>query len=552
MLRTLACVGLGLALGAIPVPDATAAPSAPPRATEELVLLLHDDAREGLDVALTARGLVRQKTLGRSGRAVLARRTGPALDAPGAARLARSLMSDGLVRAAAPNVLVPLALVPNDPYLAQQWHLGTTAAGFRARNAWDVELGDPSVVLAFIDTGCDLGHPDFGGQYWVNAGETPGNSLDDDGNGYVDDVNGWDFANDDNDPNPEFSVDSTLGLDVGFHGTFGAGLAAAASNNAVGIAGVAWNCRIMPLRVSRQDTGIALSAVTEAFAYACDNGASVINLSLAGTDPVLEAFFQALVLDAVAADAVVVAAAGNAGTDVTTWPAACESVLAVAGTTVTNQRASFSNWGWYVDIAAPGENLVSAISRNYTRDAANDLLFQFLYGWDGVNPYMRNSGTSYACPLVAGTVALVRSKYPGVPAKDVIAHVIATADVVTYDNDIGGRLNAFAALSTYLDVPGLGGGASIAALGRAVPNPLRAGGTSIAFTLPAAGVVELAVFDVRGRRVAPLIAAAYGAGTHRASWDGRDASGARVQPGLYFLAGSLAGAPRSTRVTVLP
>ena len=135
----------------------------------------------------------------------------------------------------------------------------------------------------------------------------------------------------------------------------------------------------------------------------------MINLSLAGTAPVLESFFQALIVDAIAADVVVVAAAGNAGTDVTTWPAACESVLAVAATDVSNHRASFSNWGWYVDIAAPGANMWSAISRNYVRDAANDTLFQFLYGWDTVNPYMYNSGTSFACPIVSGAVALVRS-----------------------------------------------------------------------------------------------------------------------------------------------
>ena len=557
MLRTLACVGLGLALAAAPSPDAFASPAAPTRVPGELVLLLRDDARAGLDVALSSRGLVRERRLGPSGRAILVRTVAaaatPAADAARTELLAKGLVDAGIVRAAAPNLLVPLALTPNDPYLStHQWHLGTTAAGIRARNAWDVELGSPSVPLAFIDTGVDLGHPDLVGQIWTNAGEIPGNGLDDDLNGYIDDVNGWDMANDDNDPNPEFSVDSTIGLDVGFHGTFGAALAAAHTNNAVGVAGVAWNCRIMPLRVSRQDTGITLAAVTEAFGYACDNGARVINLSLAGTDPILQAFFQALVLDAIAADVVVVAAAGNAGTDVTTWPAACESVLAVAATDVSNHRASFSNWGWYVDIAAPGANLWSAISRNYTRDAANNTLFQFYYGWDTVNPYMYNSGTSFACPLVSGAVALVRSKYPAVNAKFIINHMIETADVVSYDNDIGGRLNVYNALVTYVDVPSVGA-PGLAALGRAVPNPLRAGGAAaFAFTLPAAGAVELAVYDVNGRRVAPLVGAILPAGTHRATWDGRDAAGARVAPGLYFVAGTLAGERRSTRVIVVP
>jgi len=89
----------------------------------------------------------------------------------------------------------------------------------------------------------------------------------------------------------------------------------------------------------------------------------------------------------------------------------------VAATTQANQWATFSNWGYYVDIAAPGENLWSTLARNYVRDASNDLLFQFLYGWNGIDPYMYGSGTSYACPVVVGAGALVRGGHPGVPAR---------------------------------------------------------------------------------------------------------------------------------------
>jgi subtilisin family serine protease len=313
----------------------------------------------------------------------------------------------------------------------------------------------------------------------------------------------------------------------------------------------------MPLRVTDDEGNTTLAAVSAAWAYALDNGADVLSLSLAGTDPVLEPFFQALVNDAVNADVVCVAAAGNSGLDDTHWPAACDSTLAVAATTNANQRASFSCWGWFVNIAAPGQNVWSALARNYTRDAAHDFYFSFFFGWDGVNPYMYNSGTSFAAPIVAGAVALVRSKYPGVPVRYIIEHMIATADAVAYDNPIGGRLNAYEALLTYVDAgDGLAGGALAAPrLGPARPNPLRvadAGGTTVAFTLPRAGDVQLAVYDVNGRRVRELAAGRHDAGTHHARWDGLDTGGRRAAPGLYFVAGALDGMARSARITVLP
>jgi hypothetical protein len=133
--------------------------------------------------------------------------------------------------------------------------------------------------------------------------------------------------------------------------------------------------------------------------------------------------------------------------------------------------------------------------------------------------------------------------------------MIATADVVAYDNPIGGRLNAYNALLTYVDVTPRGDGAAVA-LGPVVPNPLRAraatAGASVSFHLPRAGEVALSVLDVRGRRIATIARGSYEAGTHRASWDGRDAAGRAVPAGLYFVSGTLAGATKSARVTVLP
>jgi subtilisin family serine protease len=552
MQRALAGAVLGLAFVALPA-------AARDRVPGELVVLLapgQELTPEPARRALAARGLSEARRFTAHGRTRVLR------GAPGASdtdleAAGRALVAAGIARAAAPNLVLDLALTPNDPMLATQWYLGTTAAGVRARSAWDLETGDPGVVIGIIDTGVDLGHPDLMNNIWENPGEIPGNGIDDDGNGYVDDWNGWDFSTNDADPNPVFAVDSLLGLDTGFHGTFAAGIAAGEGNNLTGIAGIAWGCRIMALKVSDIDSDITLAAVAGAFEYACANGADVISLSFGGTNPILATFFQPLVDDAVAADVVCVAAAGNAGTDETYYPAACDSVLAVAATTQANQWATFSNWGYYVDIAAPGENLWSSIARNYTRDAPNDLLFQFLYGWNGIDPYMYNSGTSFACPVVAGAVALVRGRYPGVPAPYIIRHMIETGDVVAYSVDIGPRLNVYNALLTYVDVvDDIAAAGAAAGLGRATPNPLRVGPggaavASFAYTLARDGDVELAVYDLRGRRVAELERGLRGAGAHRAQWNGRDATGSPVAAGLYFVAGTLEGRRVDGRITVL-
>lgn len=568
MLRVFAGVGLGVAFLALPVAtsasSATASAVAKPardRVPGELVVLLapgHELTPEPARRALAAHGLVEARRFAARGRTRVLRSAPGASDAQLEAA-ARALVSAGVARAAAPNLVLDLALTPNDPMLATQWYLGTTSAGVRARNAWDLETGSADVVIGIIDTGVDLGHPDLMNNIWENADEMPGNGIDDDNNGFIDDFHGWDFSTNDADPNPVFAVDSLLGLDTGFHGTFAAGIAAGEGNNFIGTAGIAWGCRIMPLKVSDVNTEITLAAVTGAFEYAIDNGASVLNMSFAGTNPILQAFFQPLINDAVTADIVCVAAAGNAGTDITTYPAACDSVLAVAATTVANQRASYSNWGYYVDIAAPGDNMWSTLARNYTRDASNDILFNLLYAWNGVDPYMSGSGTSYACPVVVGAVALVRGRFPTVTAPFVIKHMIETADVVpTYDNDIGGRLNVYNALNTYVDVADDAALTAGSWLGHATPNPLRIGATtagtgasSFAYRLTRDGTVALAVYDLRGRRVAELERGTRSAGMHRAQWNGRDAAGAPVAAGLYLVAGTLDGARVGARVTVL-
>jgi subtilisin family serine protease len=503
--------------------------------------------------ALERHGLARAEAVtpvrARQGRALLLTSDRPGFDADAAVR---DLLASGAVRAAAPNQTLKLDLVPNDPYLpTKEWHLSTSAAGIRAQNAWDLSTGDSSVVIAIMDTGVDRTHPDLASKIWRNAGEIAGNSIDDDGNGYVDDVNGWDFSTNDNNPNPVRAVPPDVGFDTGFHGTMLAGLAAAATNNALGMAGLDWRAKIMPLKISDSTAVITLAAVTAAFQYAIEEHADILNMSFAGTDPSLPTYFQPLVNDAIAADIVCVAGAGNDGNDIGHYPAACESVLAVGATTSANTRASYSCWGWYVDVMAPGDLVWSTIPTCYTFDTTTQFVFALAYGWDGLNPYMYNSGTSFAAPVVAGVCALVRAKFPTAPAALVMKHVRATADPVSYDSGPSFRVNAYQALLQTIDAdpPSLAGGAGLA-LSPMVPNPMTARG-SISLALASAGDLSVVVFDASGRRVRDLFAGELAAGPQRLAWDGTDDAGRRVAPGLYFVRAEHAGVAQAVRVTVL-
>ncbi len=267
---------------------------------------------------------------------------------------ARELVVSGAAIAASPNLRLQLHAVPNDPYLANQWHLSTSAAGVRARQGWDHSTGSSSVVIGIMDTGVDRQHNDLFFKINTNTREIANNYVDDDHNGWVDDVQGWDFGDGDNIPDPQLTPD-VYGLDTGWHGTFVAGLAAAATNNSNGIAGVAWGCRVLPLKVSDAYGDIMLSSVVDAFHYAQAARVSVLNISLGTSDPSAAGFFQELVNAANDAGIVVVASAGNDGVDTPSYPAACDRVLAVGATTASNNRASWSNWGDWVTLLRPAK-----------------------------------------------------------------------------------------------------------------------------------------------------------------------------------------------------
>jgi len=334
---------------------------------------------------------------------------------------------------------------PNDPYFYRQWYLYNDAtftlstpvidADIDMELGWLIEKGKKSVILAIMDSGTRLDHPEFEGRLWVNKAEIPGNGKDDDYNGYADDVNGFDFAYADGDPSDDSG-----------HGTAVAGVAAATGNNGIGFAGVDWNCRIMSCKVLESDGWGYYSVWTESIYYAVNHGAHVINMSLGGETSSL-AMTQALEYAEVNL-VTVVASMGNEGTDMLNYPAVIENVIAVGSTDSDDRRStSFlagsggSNYGNHLDVVAPGN---------------------YIYVLDELNPYYYEgywAGTSFSTPLVSGLVSLLKAQDPTRTPAD-IRYILRTTsedlvgkpseDTPGWDQYYGyGRINAYNALSLF-------------------------------------------------------------------------------------------------------
>lgn len=346
-----------------------------------------------------------------------------------AEQLATVFHSNPLVELFEIDSMVQVAdLNPNDPFFGNLDGLhntgqrrGVVDADIDAPEAWQVTTGESSVVVAVIDSGVDYTHQDLDSNIWVNPGEVPGNGIDDDGNGFVDDVHGYDFWS--NDPDP---------MDGGTHGTHVAGTIAAEGNNAIGVVGVAPDIKIMPIRFLGPRGGFTSDAI-RALDYAVSNGAKISNNSWGGGS------YSRMLVDAISrtemAGHIFVAAAGNSGADNDKnphYPASYDSnnIISVAATDSSDRLASFSNTGFNsVDIAAPGVSTYSTLPGNR-------------YG------YM--SGTSMATPHVSGVVALTWSLHPEWTADQVISNVIGSGDArpqLSGKIASGARLNAAQALS---------------------------------------------------------------------------------------------------------
>ena len=331
-------------------------------------------------------------------------------------KIVQDLSTNPAVEYAEPDYLAHIITTPNDPEYSNQWGL----TKINAPTAWDTTTGSSNVVIAVVDAGIDTTHPDLSGQLWQNPGEIADNGIDDDNNGYIDDIHGWNLVNNNAD----------LSDNTG-HGTQVAGIIAATTNNGVGIAGVCWQCRLMVVKVV-QPGGVAnYSDIAAGVAYAAQKGAKVINLSLGGNSDSIT--LKTAVANA-SSTAVIVGGAGNDNSSAAFYPAAYDDyVLAVAGTTSADTKVGSSNYGIWVDVSAPGEAIRTPFSGG---------------------TYADSSGTSMAAPFVAGLAGLIRSQNPSWSANLTRAQIVNTTDNIDgvnpgYAGKLGsGRINAQKAVTT--------------------------------------------------------------------------------------------------------
>jgi len=316
--------------------------------------------------------------------------------------------------------ITQLFITPNDPSYASQWFL----TKINAPNAWNVFNGNSNITIAIVDNAIQVTHTDLSANVWVNPGEIAGNGIDDDLNGFVDDINGYDVADDDNNPNPPNTTFN--------HGTHCAGDAAARTNNSTGVAAIGWNLKIIGVKCTR-DAGSSSSveAGYEGIIYAVRAKAKVISCSWGGTGSATSE--QSVINYAWNKGCIIVCAAGNSNTSTPHYPAAYNNVFAVASSGSTDVKSPFSNYGSWVDITAPGENIYSTLPNN-------------TYG------YM--SGTSMATPLTAGLCGLVWAKNPSMSPQAVLNCITTTAANIytisgnsAYAGKLGaGRIDAYQAL----------------------------------------------------------------------------------------------------------
>ncbi|MFO0494394.1 MAG: S8 family serine peptidase [Flavobacteriia bacterium] len=338
-------------------------------------------------------------------------------------------------------------VVPSDNQYYKQWafqHNGnipfTTSkngADIEMEKAWEIEQGDSNVVVAILDSGVKTDHPEFSGRIWKNYAEIPNNGIDDDSNGFVDDIQGWNFADGSNDVNDDSG-----------HGTNIASIVGANGNNGIGFSGMDWNCKLMILKVLKNDIGY-YSWWANSIYYAVDNGANVINMSLGG-DLESQALNEAIQY-ALDHNVVVVVSMGNKNSENISYPSNYPGVIAVGATNPDDSRTtsffwsstSGSNYGEHISVVAPGNYIYGLSNKNNTE-------FDTYFG-----------GTSQSAAFVSGLASLLIAQSPTIINKDVKDLIEKTSndrvgnqkeDRVGRDNYYGnGRINAFEALAVHHD-----------------------------------------------------------------------------------------------------
>lgn len=345
-------------------------------------------ADDDLEQRFASRGAKSTRTLRRLGVRVVS------VPESSANAVLAALRSDPDIEFAEPDFVAAAAFSPNDPRVVsgEAWHLGR----IQAPAAWDFTVGNPNVIVAVLDSGVNASNPDLAGRV----------------------LPGFDFVNNDADVSDDYG-----------HGTAVTGTIVGAANNSLGSVGVAFGCRVLPVKVMDSMGFAYYSTIAEGIRFAVDHGARVINISIAGDAQ--SATLQSAIDYAWSSNVVVVAAAGNNANSVPQYPAACEHVVGVTATDANDQLASFSSFGGHLKLSAPGDNI-------WTTQRSADNYFG---SW---------RGTSFASPIVAGVAALVASAKPGLANSEIISALEQSADDLGpagFDNAFAyGRVNAYRAM----------------------------------------------------------------------------------------------------------
>ncbi len=314
--------------------------------------------------------------------------------------------------------------IPNDPQTSAQWHIPR----INSYQAWDLFKGDTTVVIGIVDSGSDLDHPDLAANIKYNYLENPTNGIDDDNNGYIDDYKGWDFYANDNDPQIQPSGNT--------HGSHVSGCASQVTDNNVHGAGIGFKTKLLISKHTDDSNPESLLYATDAgLVYCYQNGAKIINCSYGSSS--YSSYTQLVVNNAWANGTVICASAGNGdangiGQNWARYPASYDNVVSVAASTTTDVKTIFSNFHTTVDITGPGQDIISTIYNN---------------------AYTNLSGTSMSSPIVAGTAALIKGKYPSWTPQQLVDRLKLGVDSIynlnpTYVGLLGtGRVNAFKCLT---------------------------------------------------------------------------------------------------------
>jgi len=334
-------------------------------------------------------------------------------------KLVSELFNKGYFEYVEEKVFPQLLYTPNDPSISQQYHIEL----IQALEGFDIQQGDTNVVVGITDTGTELMHPELQAQIKYNYND-PIDGIDNDNDGYTDNFRGWDLGSDDNNPSGDACATCSHGIHV-------SGISSAATDNATGIAGTGFKCKFLPVKI--QNASGVLNASYEGIVYAADHGCRIINCSWGGTsggqygqDIVNYATFNK--------NSLVIAAAGNNGNNILFYPASFDNVLSVAATDNFDLKWVQSNYGYKIDVCAPGVNIYSTwVNGSYTS----------------------SSGTSMAAPVVSGVAALVLSQFPNLTALQIGEQLKNTCDSIEYlasNADYrgflgSGRVNLFKALN---------------------------------------------------------------------------------------------------------